>query len=229
MEKRKVWYTWLVVFSILAMLISVLSCSTVQRDPGSVLPTKPAESTPATTNNGGLPAIQTYQDLDVLKNDNPASIDNSKFPITPVEALHVTANPPQVDMTKYTLSVDGLVNNPLAFGYDALLKYPSVSEVVLLICPGAFVDNAEWTGVPLSTLLKEANLKPEVTQVAFHAMDGYKDIIALEDAQKDGVLLAYKVNGQILPQDHGYPVRLVVKGLYGSFWVKWVDRITIEK
>lgn len=228
MEKIKVWYLWLIVFSVLAILISVLSCSPFQPTPGSGLPTKPAESTPVAKSTGNLPTIRTYQDLNVLMSSNPASIDNSKFPITPVEALHLTGITPQMDMTKYTLTVGGLVNNPLVLNYDSLLKYPAISEVVLLICPDTFVDNAEWTGVPLSILLKEAGVKAEATQVAFHAMDGYSSRIVLEDAQKDGALLAYKVNGQILPEDHGYPIRLVVKGLFGSYWVKWVDRITIE-
>jgi len=53
------------------------------------------------------------------------------------------------------------VNDPLSLSYDTLLSYPAVSEVVLLICSGAFVDNAEWTGIPLTTLLIKAGLSPK--------------------------------------------------------------------
>jgi|WetSurMetagenome_2_1015567.scaffolds.fasta_scaffold65604_2 DMSO/TMAO reductase YedYZ molybdopterin-dependent catalytic subunit len=229
MEKIKIWCCWIVLLINLVGLTISLSCSTVTLPSNSSTPSSPVESKPGTSNNEGLPPIKTYKDLDLLIDKNPASIDNSQFPITPVEDLRTTALPPQVDMKKYSLSIEGLVNNPLNLSYDAVLKYPSVSEVVLLICPDTFVDNAEWTGVPLSTFLTEAGIKPEATQIAFHAMDGYSNRIDLKDALKDGVLIAYKVNGQILPADHGYPLRLVAKGLYGGNWVKWIDRITVEK
>jgi DMSO/TMAO reductase YedYZ molybdopterin-dependent catalytic subunit len=229
MEKVKSRYLWLISFFILAMVTLMVSCAHNQLSAGSPLPPQSTESTPSPTNNGGSPTPRTYEDLNALKNDDPDSIDNSKFPITPVEALHLTALSPQIDMTKYQLLVDGLVNTPLSLGYDSVLKYPPVSEVVLLVCPGVFVDNAEWTGVPVKTLLAEAGVKPEATRVAFHAMDGFKYSLTLEEIQKDGVFLAYRVNGQILPADQGYPVRLVVKGRYGGIWLKWVDQLEVEK
>jgi DMSO/TMAO reductase YedYZ molybdopterin-dependent catalytic subunit len=136
--------------------------------------------------------------------------------------------PPDVDIATYTLSVDGLVDSPLALSYDAILKYPAVSEVVLLICPGNFANNAEWTGVPVTTFLAAAGIKPGASEVTFYAMDQYQRTFSLQDIQQDGVFLAYKVNGQVLPKEHGYPIRLVVKGVYGAEWVKWVDHIEVK-
>ena len=119
------------------------------------------------------------------------------------------------------------METPLSLTYDAILAYPTYTEVVLLICPGVFADNAEWTGVPVSTILEEANIKPEASEVTFYAIDGYRVVKPLEVVQQEGVFLAHTVNGEILPAEHGYPLRLVVKGEYGSNWIKWLERIEV--
>ena len=119
------------------------------------------------------------------------------------------------------------MHTPQSLSYQELLEYPTVTEVVTLVCPGAFTDNAEWTGIPVAVLLVEAGIKPEATVVRFHALDGYRATLSLEVAQQEGVFLAHTVNGQILPLDHGYPLRLVVKGEYGEHWAKWVERIEV--
>jgi DMSO/TMAO reductase YedYZ molybdopterin-dependent catalytic subunit len=166
-------------------------------------------------------------DLQSLKNSNPATVDNSNLPITPIEELHTTAPSPDIDTQQYQLLVDGLVEQPLSLTYSEILSGPSVTKVVLLICPGVFVDNAEWTGVPASWLLREAGVNPEAKELAFYSVDGYSKTLSLEDAQMDGVFLAHHVNGEMLPLEHGYPLRLVVEGQYGYMWVKWVNRIQV--
>jgi DMSO/TMAO reductase YedYZ molybdopterin-dependent catalytic subunit len=221
--------------SIVMMVVLVLSCSNIHPSPNQTSMAQTTETSPSPTINETSPinepspAIQTYQDLDSLRLvDDPAEIDNSKFPITPTNAIRVTGAALPVDITKYSLSVDGLVNTPLSLSYDSILKYPHVTEVVLLICEGAFVDNAEWTGVPVSTLLTQAGVKPEAKMVIFHGIDGYQIGLKLQDIQKDGVFLAYEVNGEVLPKEHGYPLRLVAKGKFGALWAKWVNRLELE-
>jgi DMSO/TMAO reductase YedYZ molybdopterin-dependent catalytic subunit len=145
-----------------------------------------------------------------------------------VNQLHVTGTAPKVNIAHYRLKVDGLVQRPLTLTCDAVLAYPSVTEVVLLVCPFTFVDNAQWTGVPVSTLLTEAGIKAGATKVAFQALDGYQVVLPLEVVQQEGVFLAYKVDGQVLPAEHGYPLRLVAKGQYGANWVKWVTHIEVQ-
>lgn len=219
---------WGIVFSVLAMTVFMLACSNANPNFSPTLTSHPTESTPGPTIIETSPAIRTYQDLDSLKLEDPANIDNSRFPITPVSALRLAGGLPLLDMANYKLSVAGLVNTPLSLSYEAILKYPSISAVVLLICQGAFVDNAQWTGVPVSAFLADADLKPEASKVAFIAIDGYEIDLNLEDVRKDGVFLAYKVNGEILPKEQGYPVRLVVKGQYGAYWVKWVNQLEVK-
>lgn len=153
-------------------------------------------------------------------------MDNSNLPITSIENLHVTGSAPSIDIVNYRLRIDGLVDTPLSLTYETIMQYPTVTEVVLLVCPGVFEDNAEWTGVPVATILAEAGVQPQAKKITFYS-GGYQVTLLLEDVQNEGVFLAHTVDGQILPKEHGYPLRLVAKGHYGNDWVKWVDRIEI--
>jgi DMSO/TMAO reductase YedYZ molybdopterin-dependent catalytic subunit len=181
-----------------------------------------------------LPAIESYEDLQKLVDINPAHVDNSNLTITPVDALHTTT--PEridVDMDSYTLAVDGLVARPLELTLSDIMAYPQTSEVVLLICPGFFADNAEWTGVLVNVLLTEAEIVPDASMVTFYGLDVsydryYQQTLPLEIISKEGVILAYQVNGKELPPEHGYPLRLVVKGSKGFTWVKWLWRIEVS-
>ena len=158
-----------------------------------------------------------------------ATFDNSKLPISPIEDLHVAGSGSKtVDIANYRLTVDGLVDKSLTLTYGEIMRYPTVTHVVLLVCPNFFADNAQWTGVLVSTLLAEAGVMPQAKQVTFYALDGYQRTLSLEEVQSDGVFLAYMVDGQVLPMEHGYPLRLVVKGVFGDSWVKWVDHIKIS-
>ena len=156
-------------------------------------------------------------------------IDGYQFLITAVEDLGVTGIAPEVDIDTYRLTVDGLVGNPLVLGYDDISRYPMFSEAAILDCPGVFTDVAEWTGVPVSTLLEEAHVGPQATQVSFYAIDGYQRTFPLAEVLRDGVFLALKVNGQILPKEHGYPLRLVMEGKEGNNWIKWVNHIELKQ
>ncbi|MGA2157611.1 MAG: molybdopterin-dependent oxidoreductase [Dehalococcoidia bacterium] len=167
-------------------------------------------------------------ELQKLITGNPANIDNSKYEITPVGELHTTGNPRQVDISQYRLTVDGQVDHPLSLSYEDLLKYPTITETVLLICPDFFVDNAEWTGVPLETLLQAAGIQSKAAKIAIIGMDSYRQTLARDDVENGDVFLAYNVDGLQLPEEHGFPLRLVVKGSYGNIWVKWVQHIEVD-
>ena len=165
--------------------------------------------------------------VSLTDNNTPVKQPDSSSKITPTDELHRTGVTPSVDISNYQLVIDGLVETKLSLSYEELLKYPTITDVALLVCPGAFRDNAEWTGIPLTILLEEAGISSEATAVRFYGLDGYKSTLSLEVAQREGTFLAHTVNGQTLPIDHGYPLRLVVKGEYGQFWVKWIYRIEV--
>jgi len=162
-------------------------------------------------------------------NMHPSEVDNSLLPITSIEGINITGRPVEVDIDEYRLVVDGLVERPLSLTYEELLSRPQVSEVVLLICPGFFWDNAQWTGTPLAPLLEEAGLREGAKEVRFRALDGYQSSLSLEEALADGVFLAYQVNGETLPLEHGFPLRLVARHQFGGRWVKWLERIEVTE
>jgi DMSO/TMAO reductase YedYZ molybdopterin-dependent catalytic subunit len=181
---------------------------------------------------GFIPPDQTIHDsafdLQDFISMHPAEVNNRNFPITPIEELHITGSAPKIYSSHYHLTIDGLVNTPLILTYEELLAFPTVTNVALLTCRNFFCDNAEWTGVPVQTLLTNVSIKPGSNQVVFTAADGYQVTLPLEVMFRDDVFLAHTVNGQILPKEHGFPLRLVVTGEFGSKWIKWVERIEIK-
>ena len=184
-----------------------------------------APSTPSPTPVTSTPIPKEEWESIIYK--YPSEVDNTLLHITPVEELHSTGRPVEVDIDEYRLVIDGLVEQPLSLTYQELLSRPQISEVVLLICPGFFWDNAQWTGTPLGPLLEEAGLQEGAKGVKFHSLDGYQSRLSLEEALAEGVFLAYQVNGESLPAEHGFPLRLVARHQYGGRWVKWLGRIEV--
>jgi sulfoxide reductase catalytic subunit YedY len=164
-----------------------------------------------------------------LKDMNPAEIDSRNLEIDPLDQFG-TMGPTDValDLKSYRLKVKGKVGRPLSLSYDEILKYPSSTETVLLICPGFFSNNGRWTGVNLKSLLQEAQIKKEAQYVDINGPHGKGVRIPLKTINQKRILLAYRVNGETLPQKHGYPLRLVYEDAYGSDWVKYMDGIIVS-
>ena len=163
-----------------------------------------------------------------LKNMNPAEIDSRNLDVDLLNKFG-TMGPTDVatDIKTYQLKLRGAVNHPLSLSYEQILKLPSVTEVVLLICPGFFSNNGRWTGVSFKTLLQEANVKKEAKYIDVNG--AYEKVvrITLNELDKKRIFLAYRVNGETLPQKHGYPLRLVYEEAYGYDWVKYVEEIVV--
>ena len=146
--------------------------------------------------------------------------------------------------------MDGLVDHPLTLSIADLRSRPAVTRPVTMECAGngralmppraesqpwldGAVGNAEWTGTPLPPLLEEAGLQADAVQLVFTGADhGIQGDVEqdyqwgwLDDIVRE-VLLAYEMNGQPLPPQHGYPVRLLVPDWYGMCSVKWLRIIT---
>ncbi len=109
---------------------------------------------------------------------------------------------------------------------------PAVEQETTLLCisygiGSGLCSNAIWKGVPLPTLLAQAKPKSNVTTVLFRAADGYYETFRFEKAMEPTTLVAYQMNGQPLPQRHGFPLRMIVPGLYGEKNPKWLTRIEL--
>lgn len=135
---------------------------------------------------------------------------------------------PQITPVFWALRLYGMVEKPLTLTYEQVLKLPTVELPCTLACIGssarnAMVGHALWRGVPIANLLEQVNPTANGRYVQFHAADGYTTYIEAE--KLDGALLAYQMNGEPLPQAHGYPARLIIPGLYGYKMPKWIQRI----
>jgi DMSO/TMAO reductase YedYZ molybdopterin-dependent catalytic subunit len=185
-----------------------------------VLPTVAPEATvvvPATLDTT-VPGLSSY----ITPNDDFYRIDT---------ALTI----PQVDPTDWKLRITGLVDNPFELTYDEILAMDLVETNVTLSCVsnevgGDLVGNAKWLGVPLTTLLDRAGVKPEGTQIVGVSVDdfdaGFPTSLAYDGRT---ALLAVGMNGEPLPIRHGFPARLVVAGLYGYVSaVKWISEIRLD-
>ena len=156
---------------------------------------------------------------------------------------------PDVDVDDWKLEVSGLVRRPRFFTMEQLRARPRREHAATLECAGngasegfmGGIGNARWAGTPLAPLLEECGVLPEGIEVVFFGADqGTEKIrgreyvqkfarsLSFEEAMKETVLLAYEMNGEPLPRQHGAPLRLVVPGWYGVAWVKWIDRIELH-
>ncbi|MBC8162495.1 MAG: molybdopterin-dependent oxidoreductase [Roseiflexaceae bacterium] len=112
------------------------------------------------------------------------------------------------------------------------MAFPQVRQETTLMCisnevPGGLMSNAVWQGVPLATLIEAAGPQSGVVEVLLHAADGYTDTIPFAKALDRTTLLVYAMNGEPLPERHGYPARLLVPGLYGEKSVKWITHVEL--
>ncbi len=178
-----------------------------------------------------------------------------QYPITPI-GLHyllIHFDIPRVDPSEWQLVLGGHVRNPLTLTLDEITRRPAVTRAVTLECAGngranlsprpvsqpwlfEAVGNAEWTGTPLRPLLDAAGPLEGAVEVVFTGIDRgvqggveqqYERSLTMAEANREEVFLAYAINGQPLPPQHGFPLRLVVPGWYGMTHVKWLRSITV--
>lgn len=159
---------------------------------------------------------------------NPQMVDPSQLPLDSIEDLNVTGTVQTIDLVTWRLHINGkAVTKELSLTYDDLLQMEMITKKSILICPGFFVDYAEWTGIPLQTFLKQAGVEI-YERIRVASGDGYSTSFTREEIEKNTIFLALKMNGVTLPPEHGFPVRIVADGIYGGQWVKWVDTIEIQ-
>ncbi len=165
--------------------------------------------------------------------DETSSILRSS--VTPNDQFYrvdVNVFPPSVDSKAWNLKLHGLVSNPMLITYDSLISMPSAEEYATLECVsnkigGDLMSTALWRGVKLKDLLRMAGVSSTAEYVVFRCYDGYDVGVPLDRSMMDGAILAYQINGEKLPVEHGYPVRAIVPGLYGMMNAKWVTEIEL--
>lgn len=138
----------------------------------------------------------------------------------------INDDPAPVQTGDWRLLVTGAVARPLAFAYQELLALPGVASDVVIDCTGGWYSAQSWSGVPFSAILDLIKPDTEARSVTFESITGYTRRFGLEESA--GFLLATHVAGDLLSHGHGFPLRLVIPGERGVYWVKWLSRITIN-
>ncbi|PIR00415.1 MAG: oxidoreductase [Nitrospinae bacterium CG11_big_fil_rev_8_21_14_0_20_45_15] len=176
--------------------------------------------------------------LKVLGDMVPRVISKRKetLPITSVTEFYIEdiSGPPDNPIDPWHLKISGQVANSLDLSLAQIRALPSIQQIATLTCignpvGGRAMGNARWTGVPLKSLLKKADPEFLANRLILRAGDGYYESIPLKKGYHPGALLAYQMNDQPLTRDHGYPLRLILPGLYGIKQVKWLNEIEISR
>src|SRR5712672_3507182 len=187
-----------------------------------------------------------------------APFDRLDSYLTPTELFYIRSHfpIPSLDRASYQLRIDGAVGRPFAPSYEELRSMPCETRVATLECAGnsrvflvpqvqgaqwelGAVSNAEWTGVPLRTLLERADLSEDTCEIVLEGADcgtpkeepvppepiSFAWSLPRAKAIQPEVLIAYQMNGRDLPRDHGFPARAIVPGHYGMASVKWLTHI----
>ena len=176
--------------------------------------------------------------------------------LTPNDAFfvryHLSDLPLTIDPDTYRLEIKGHVDKPVSLGLADLKSMPAMDLVAVNQCSGngrgffeprvaggqaanGLMGNARWTGIPLRAVLDRAGIKPGAVQVQFDGLDGpvadgtpdFAKALDLDHARDGEVMLAWAMNGADLPFLNGYPLRLVVPGYFGTYWVKHLSAITV--
>src|SRR3954447_13733620 len=178
--------------------------------------------------------------------------------LTPTELFYIRSHfpTPHLDRATYQLRIDGAVKRPFALSYEELRSMRSETRTATLECAGnsrvflvpqvqgaqwelGAAGNAEWTGVPLRTLLEHAGPADDACEIVLEGADrgtpkeapappgaiSYAWSLNRAKAMRPEVLIAYRMNGHDLSPDHGFPVRAIVPGHYGMASVKWLTQI----
>ena len=173
--------------------------------------------------------------------------------ITPNELFFVRSHfyTPSIQEGTWALRVDGEVERPIQVTLSELRRMPSTTQVVTLECAGngrarfqppvagvqwrkGAVGTARWTGVRLADLLRQAGVKPSARHIWLDGADigigrapDFIRNVPIEKAMHRDTLLAYQMNGEILPTAHGFPLRAIVSGWEGAYSVKWLTHVRV--
>ena len=135
---------------------------------------------------------------------------------------------PTVDPARWRLQIQG--QRPYALSYDELRSLPAVSgprtlECISNIVGGSLISTAIFTGVPLRDLLERGGVPAGTREIRFTSADGYTESIQLDIAMDPSTVVAYRINDEALPKEHGFPARILMSGHYGVKNPKWLNKI----
>jgi DMSO/TMAO reductase YedYZ molybdopterin-dependent catalytic subunit len=197
--------------------LSQLRVGTPEPTPAPGVPATPPPQSPATAvvRQAATPAPGTRPEL--TPNANFYRID-------------IDTRPPIIEGKSWVLQVAGLFDHPRPLTLSDLTAFPVATQPITLSCisnpvGGDLISTSNWTGVRLRDVLKSLGLRPEAQELYIKAADGFYESVVMEDIMDPRTLLVYGMNGDTLPVEHGFPLRIYIPNRYGMKQPKWITYI----
>jgi DMSO/TMAO reductase YedYZ molybdopterin-dependent catalytic subunit len=145
--------------------------------------------------------------------------------------IDINTRPPIISKDNWALIVDGLFENPKPLSLEDLMAYPAVTQPVTMGCisnqiGGDLIGTSNWTGVRLRDVLADLGIQDGAMFLQVEAIDGFYETVSLMDMIDPRTLLVYGMNGETLPVEHGFPLRIYIPDRYGMKQPKWITRMT---
>jgi DMSO/TMAO reductase YedYZ molybdopterin-dependent catalytic subunit len=144
--------------------------------------------------------------------------------------IDINSLPPVIQQDTWQLETTGLFRNPRSLTIAELMAYPSLTQAITLSCisnriGGDLIGTSYWSGARLRDVLEDLALQPEAGALYLEAQDGFYETVVAEDMMDERTLLVYAMNGETLPVEHGYPLRIYIPNRYGMKQPKWIVRM----
>lgn len=148
--------------------------------------------------------------------------------------IDIDLESPAIDKDNWTLEIKGLFDKPRTLKYADLLAFPAVTQPVTMSCisnpvGGDLISTSNWTGLRLRDLLMSLGLNPEAKELTVRSADSFYENVVMADMMDERTLLVYGMNGETLPKDHGFPLRIYIPNRYGMKQPKWITSIEAVK
>jgi DMSO/TMAO reductase YedYZ molybdopterin-dependent catalytic subunit len=182
----------------------------------AALPTGKADVTATTTMRDRIPAAPGTR-AELTANEDFYRID-------------ISTRPPVLEKESWRLQVAGLFDNPRALSLDDFTAFPAVTQPITLSCisnriAGDLIGTSNWTGARLRDVLEDLGMHPDTRELVVQSADGFFESVVKKDMMDPRTLLVYGMNGETLPVEHGFPLRIYIPNRYGMKQPKWITRI----
>jgi DMSO/TMAO reductase YedYZ molybdopterin-dependent catalytic subunit len=215
---------------------SALAVAAGCRPSGLIVPTpyQPGSTDLPPTNTPMPPPTSVLAATSAPPDPNYGAVTFDKIIITPSNRLYDTqynySKTPTLDAATWTLKIDGLVELPLTLTYADVMALPAYEEMRTIECignpvGGGLIGNVVWKGFHLEDILAKVKIKPTATHAKFEAGDGYSTAVKVEYITQPNVMMAHSFNGEVLDKTHGFPLRILMPGLYGQKMPRWIQHI----
>ena len=165
----------------------------------------------------------------------PAAVDGTRPELTSNDDFYridINTRAPVILEDEWSLSISGLIDQELSLTLGDLKAMPSQTQILTMQCisnqiGGDLTSSSRWTGVRFKDVLAEAGIQANAAGALINSVDGFFEYVVMDDIMDDRTLLVYAMNGEDLPNEHGFPLRVYIPNRYGMKQPKWIETIEL--